>query len=140
MILRLQYLDVDDPSTADPTMLAKMLLHLDFLNLSQSDGPLWIQESKLVFKELALYIPRVRPLDTINRRSAAGRQQVTQMFSLNSRDTAIVLNEHKGAFELQAVPYGASGGIELLVSVRAFSLRTSKFDGHEPFVLRLYWS
>jgi hypothetical protein len=79
MILRLQYLDVDDPSTADPTMLDKMLFRLAFLNLSQSDGPLWIQEPKLVFKELALYIPRVRPLDTLNRRSAAGRQQVTKV-------------------------------------------------------------
>ncbi|KAL4779878.1 hypothetical protein BJX76DRAFT_65867 [Aspergillus varians] len=50
MDLRLQFLDVDDPSSIDPSMLAKMLLSLAFLDPSKTDKLLWAQEPELALK------------------------------------------------------------------------------------------
>ena len=65
-------------TSADPFMLAKMLLRLAFMDPFKTDGLLWTQESELALKDRALYIPRVLSLDTINRWSAARLRQVTQ--------------------------------------------------------------
>ncbi|KAI0455760.1 hypothetical protein F5B21DRAFT_180963 [Xylaria acuta] len=132
MDLRLQFLDVDDPSCVDPSMLAKMLLRLVFLDPSKADNLLWTQEPELALKDGALYIPRVLSLDTVNRRSAARLRQVTQAASLASKDTAVVLDEHQGSFELQAVPHASARGDEMRVQVTASSLRTLACDGSGP--------
>ena len=132
MDLRLQFLDVDDPSSVDPSMLAKMLLRLAFLDPSKTDELLWTQEPELALKEGALYIPRVLSLDTVNRRSAARLRQVTLATSLGSKDTAVVLDERQGAFELQAVPLGGARGDEMRLQVTASSLRTLTCDGYGP--------
>ena len=103
MDLRLQFLDVDDPSSVDPSLVAKMLLRLAFLDPFKTDELLWTQEPELALKEGALYIPRVLSLDNIDRRSAARRWQVTQITSLASERSAVVLDDSQGGFELQAI-------------------------------------
>jgi hypothetical protein len=67
MDLRLQFLDVDDRSSIDPSLLATMLLRLAFIDPSKTQELLWSQEPELALKNSALYIPRVFSLDTINR-------------------------------------------------------------------------
>jgi acyl transferase domain-containing protein/NAD(P)-dependent dehydrogenase (short-subunit alcohol dehydrogenase family)/phospholipid N-methyltransferase len=130
MDLRLQLLDVDDLSSINPSMLAKMLLRLAFLDPSKTDEVLWIQEPELALKEGALYIPRVLPLDTLNRRSAARVRQVTQAASIRSKDTAVVLDKREGVFELQAVPLGATREDVMRLQITASSLSTLSCDGH----------
>lgn len=135
MDLRLQFLDVDDPSSVDPAMLAKMFLRLVFLDPSKTDNLLWTQEPELALKDGALYIPRVLSLDTLNRRSAARLRQVTQTTSLASKNMAVVLDERQGAFELQAVSHASARGDEIRVQVAASSLRTLTCDGSGPVFL-----
>lgn len=133
MDLRLQFLDVDDPSAVDPSLLAKMLLRLAFVDPSNTDeNLLWTQEPELALKEGALYIPRVLSLDTVNRRSAARLRQVTQTTSLGSKDTVVVLEERQGALELQVVPRRSASGDEVRLQVTASSLRTVSYDGSAP--------
>ncbi|KAI0445800.1 hypothetical protein F4803DRAFT_108074 [Xylaria telfairii] len=132
MDLRLQFLDVDDPSAVDPSLLAKMLLRLAFVDPSNTDDILWTQEPELALKKGALYIPRVLSLDTVNRRSAARLRQVTQTTSLGSKDTVVVLDERQGAFELQVVPRGSVNGAEVWLQVTASSLRTVTCEGSAP--------
>ncbi|RFU79335.1 polyketide synthase [Trichoderma arundinaceum] len=124
MDLRLQFLDIDDQSPVDPSLLAKMLLRLAFIDPSKTEELLWTQEPELALKQGALYIPRILPLDTINRRSAARLRQVTQVTSLGSKDTAVVLDQNQGAFELQAVRLGSVRGEGIRLQVTASSLRT----------------
>lgn len=131
MDLRLQFLDVDVPSSVEPSMLAKMLLRLTFLDPAKNEDMLWTQEPELALKDGALYIPRVQSLDTVNRRSAARIRQVTQTTNLASQDTAVVLDKRQGSFELQAVPRGVAKGDELRLQVTASSLHTLTIDGYE---------
>ena len=130
MDLRLQFLDVDDPPSVDPYMLAKMLLRLAFLDPSKTEDLLWTQEPELALKEGALYIPRVQSLNTVNRRSAARLRQVTQATSLGSQDTAVVLDGRQGAFELQATPFDGDRGDDMRLQVTASSLSTLTCEGY----------
>ena len=130
MDLRLQFLDVDDPSSVDPSLLAKMLLRLAFLDPSKTDEILWTEEPEVALKQGAIYIPRVLSLDTVNRRSAARLKQVTQATSLESKDTAVVLNERNGAFEPESVSLGSATADEIRLRVTASSLRTLNCDGY----------
>lgn len=134
MDLRLQFLDVDDNDRAylEPKMLANMLLRLAFLDPSQNRQLLWTQEPELALRGGALYIPRVRSLDTVNRRSAARHRQVMQKTRVGSENIAVVLSEQQnGSFELQAVPVLEKGRIDAVrVRVTASSLHTVTCDGH----------
>ncbi|KAH7370426.1 hypothetical protein BKA65DRAFT_387250 [Rhexocercosporidium sp. MPI-PUGE-AT-0058] len=130
--LRLQFLDIDDPSSVDPSMLAKMLLRLAFLDPSKIDDLLWAQEPELALKDGAFYIPRVLSLDTVNRRSTARLRQITQATSLKSIDTAVLLAESQGAFELQAGPLSGAQGEEMLLQITTSSLHTLTCDGYGP--------
>ncbi|KAJ5443591.1 hybrid NRPS/PKS enzyme [Penicillium daleae] len=132
MDLRLQFLDVDEPSSVDPSMLASMLLRLAFLDPSKNDELLWVQEPELALKEGALYVPRVVSLDTLNRRSAARHRQVTQITSVESEDVAVVVDERQGAFELQTIPFGGATKDEIGLQVLASSIRTITCDEYGP--------
>ncbi|KAL4770599.1 hypothetical protein BDW60DRAFT_208975 [Aspergillus nidulans var. acristatus] len=136
MDLRLQFLDVDDDDRAslEPTMLANMLLRLAFQDPSQAHQLLWNQEPELALRGGAVYVPRVRSLDTVNRRSAARYRQVTQTARLGSKDTAVMLNvQRNGSFELQAVPVLEKTRTDIVrVHVTASSLRTLTCDGYGP--------
>ncbi|KAL3957170.1 hypothetical protein ACCO45_007748 [Purpureocillium lilacinum] len=132
MDLRLQFLDVDRPSSLNPDLLAKMLLRLALQDPSETDELLWNQEPELALKDGAIYIPRVLSLDTVNSRSAARIRQVTQTAKVDSESTAVVLEDRQGAFELQAVPVGSATGDEIHLRVAASSLRTLLINQHEP--------
>ncbi|KAI1736364.1 hypothetical protein F4680DRAFT_265421 [Xylaria scruposa] len=130
MDLRLQFLDVDEPSSVDPSFLAKMLLRLAFLDPSKTENMLWTQEPELALRDGALYIPRVQSLDTVNRRSAARVRQVTQTTGLASEDTTVVLDERNGAFELQVVPHDSARGGDVRLQVTASSLHSLTYEGY----------
>ncbi|KAI0506256.1 hypothetical protein F5B22DRAFT_650963 [Xylaria bambusicola] len=131
MDFRLQFLDVDDPSSLVPTTLAEMLLRLALVDPSETDHMLWTQEPELALKNGAFYIPRVLPLDDINRRSAARIRNVTQTTSLQAEDTAVVLDDSQNGFELQAIPFGSTKGDEFCLRVTASSLSAIVYDGQE---------
>ncbi|KAI0975861.1 hypothetical protein F4678DRAFT_484062 [Xylaria arbuscula] len=105
MDFRLQFFDVDDPSSLDPSTLTGALLRLALVDPSGTGNMLWTQEPELALRDGAIYIPRVVPLDTINSRSAARKRDVTQAISLTpDSSTAVVVNDRKAGFELEAVP------------------------------------
>ncbi|KAH7127284.1 hypothetical protein EDB81DRAFT_907428 [Dactylonectria macrodidyma] len=132
--LGLQFLDVDDPTSVDPSLLAKLLLRLAFIDQYQSkaDKLLWPQEPELALEDGAFYIPRVMSLGTVNHRSAARQRQVTQTVTLSSTDTAVVLGERQGAFELQVLPLGHVKGDKVRLQVTASSLCTISCDEYGP--------
>ncbi|KAJ4351221.1 Polyketide synthase 19 [Didymosphaeria variabile] len=132
MDLRLQFLDVDDPSSIEPSMLAEMFLRLAFQDPAKNDELLWTQEPELVLKQGALYIPRVIPRDSTNRRSAARLRQVTQTTSLKSKGTAVVLGERQEAFELQAATISGVEADKIRLQVTASSLHTLTCEGYGP--------
>ncbi|KAL7945270.1 hypothetical protein V8C42DRAFT_357727 [Trichoderma barbatum] len=131
MDLRLQFLDLDDQSSVDPSFLAKMLLRLAYIDPSKTEELLWTQEPELALRKGALYIPRYLPLETINRRSAARTRQVTQVTSLGSKDTDVVIDQNQGAFQLQAVSLGSVREESMHFQVTASSLRTLTCEGHD---------
>ncbi len=69
--LRLQFLDVDEPSSLEPSLLATLLLRLTGMNQPNPTDILWTHEPHLALRDGALYIPRVLPLDGINNQLTA---------------------------------------------------------------------
>jgi SAM-dependent methyltransferase/NADP-dependent 3-hydroxy acid dehydrogenase YdfG len=130
MDLRLQFLDVDDQSSVEPSFLAKMLLRLAFIDQSKTEELLWTQEPELALRKGALYIPRVFSLDAINRRSAARLRQITQETSLAFKDTAVIIDQNGGEFQLQAGRLESVGGDSLGLHVTASSLHPLICEGH----------
>ncbi|KAG4253521.1 hypothetical protein FPRO03_07481 [Fusarium proliferatum] len=130
--LKLQFLDVDDPTTIDPSMLARMLLRLAILDQSKSDETLWTIEPELTLKNGALYIPRVQPLDVINRQSTARYRQVIEDIDLNSASPVVDLVKYQDSWKLQSSPIDSTrvNGIE--VRVTASSLHTLSCEGGKP--------
>ncbi|KXJ95007.1 hypothetical protein Micbo1qcDRAFT_143263 [Microdochium bolleyi] len=114
--LRLQFLDVDEPSALllessqsksesysnrGAALLATMLLRLAIFDPTSRDDVLWTQEPELALSEAgALYVPRVLALDAPNRRNAARRRRVTQQVALphpSPGAMAVVLERGPGA-------------------------------------------
>jgi acyl transferase domain-containing protein/nucleoside-diphosphate-sugar epimerase/SAM-dependent methyltransferase/NAD(P)-dependent dehydrogenase (short-subunit alcohol dehydrogenase family) len=77
--LRLQFLDVDEPTSLEPSLLATLLLRLTGMNQPDPSEILWTHEPHLALRDGALYIPRVLPLDSINSQHTAKNSQVTQL-------------------------------------------------------------
>jgi SAM-dependent methyltransferase/NAD(P)-dependent dehydrogenase (short-subunit alcohol dehydrogenase family) len=123
MDLRLQFIDVDDPSSVDPYMVAKMLLRVAFLDPSTNDELLWTQEPELALRRGAFYIPRVVALDTVNRRTTARLRQVTQTTSIDSTNETVVINDCYGKLELQAAPLSGIEEGKIRLQVTASSLQ-----------------
>ncbi|KAH8810683.1 hypothetical protein F5884DRAFT_622925, partial [Xylogone sp. PMI_703] len=69
--LRLQFFDVDDTTSLEPSLLADLLLKLTAISQPDPSDILWTHEPHLQLRDGALYIPRVLPLDSINRHSTA---------------------------------------------------------------------
>lgn len=91
--LRLQFLDVDEPTSLEPSLLATLLLRLTGMDQPNPSEILWTHEPHLALRDGALYIPRVLPLESINRQSAAKNRQVTQLTDLARPDTAVEVTE-----------------------------------------------
>jgi len=61
--LRLQFLDIDEPTSLEPSLLVTLLLRLTGMNQPTLSEILWTHEPLLALRDGALYIPRVLPLD-----------------------------------------------------------------------------
>lgn len=77
--LQLQFLDVDEPSSLDPSLLATLLLRLTGMNQPNPGEVLWSHEPHLALKGGAIYIPRVLPLESINRPSTEKTREATRL-------------------------------------------------------------
>lgn len=95
--LRLQFLDVDEPTSLEPSLLATILLRLTGMDQPNPSEILWTHEPHLALRDGALYIPRVLPLDSINRQSAAKNRQVTQLTDVSPPDSAVEMMEEDTA-------------------------------------------
>ncbi|KAI1296127.1 hypothetical protein F5Y03DRAFT_398957 [Xylaria venustula] len=92
--LRLQFLDVDEPASLEPSLLATLLLRLAGMDQSNPSEILWTHEPHLALRDNALYIPRVLPLDDINRQSAAKNSKgITQLSDITPPDSAVDMTE-----------------------------------------------
>ncbi|KAM0285942.1 hypothetical protein ACHAO9_008534 [Fusarium lateritium] len=130
--LKLQFLDVDDPSTIEPYMLARLLLRLAISGRSQADGLLWTQEPELALREGALYIPRVQPLDIINRRSTARYRRVVEEIYLDSLSPVIDLVQYQDGWKLQNTLSDSTRVKGIGVRVAASSLHSLSCEGRKP--------
>ena len=100
--LRLQFLDVDESKTLEPSLLATLLLRLTDGNQFDPDEILWTHEPHLAIRDGALYIPRVLPLDNINQQSTAKNQQVTQTTDIALPDAAAEVTEQNTSDKITA--------------------------------------
>jgi acyl transferase domain-containing protein/SAM-dependent methyltransferase/NADP-dependent 3-hydroxy acid dehydrogenase YdfG len=140
--LRLQFLDVDEPSAllessvGGPALLAKLLVRLAIFDPVNADDVLWTQEPELAMgKDGALYIPRVLALDAPNRRNAARRRKVTQQIALpsQSQGAAVVLERgQEASWDLKTAELLESSASEgkgvVRVQVTASSLQRFTFS------------
>ncbi|KAL8719922.1 MAG: hypothetical protein Q9225_003151 [Loekoesia sp. 1 TL-2023] len=114
------------------------------LSLGDLDSPVFRDMNQKRFRglqdvretvEMVLWVTsgeKVLSLDTVNRGCAARLRQVTQATSLGSKDTAVVLDERQGAFELQTVALGGAREDEMRLQVTASSLHTLIYNGYGP--------
>jgi acyl transferase domain-containing protein/nucleoside-diphosphate-sugar epimerase/SAM-dependent methyltransferase/NAD(P)-dependent dehydrogenase (short-subunit alcohol dehydrogenase family) len=91
--LRLQFLDVDEPTSLEPSLLATLLLRITGMNQPSPSEILWTHEPHLALRDGAIYIPRVMPLDSINHQTTAKNLQVTQLTDPALPDTAVAATE-----------------------------------------------
>lgn len=107
--LRLQFLDVDDPGSLEPSMLATLLLRLTagMVDRSLPSDYLWTHEPLLAVKDGALYIPRVLPLEDITLQSTVEKGQITEFADDESRpDSAVDVTEQDAAEQVAATMAG----------------------------------
>ncbi|KAF2763053.1 hypothetical protein EJ05DRAFT_459880 [Pseudovirgaria hyperparasitica] len=97
--LQLQFLDVDDPTSLEPSLLAKLLLRLTGTDQADLSEMLWTQEPLLALKDGAFYIPRVLPLQVTSRQSTTEPSvEVATQDSVENVVTETGLDEHKSTF------------------------------------------
>lgn len=134
--LRLQFLDVDGPESLTPELLAKLLLRLSMTEQSHPDDILWTHEPHLALRDGAFYVPRVLPLDNLNRRSSAKTRQITQPTSLGLANTSVEVTEQNGALQLFDSQLGDRTSGEVRVKVTASSIHAFTGTG---FVTPVYF-
>jgi len=127
--LRLQFLDVEEPASLTPELLATLLLRLSATDQSDSDDILWTHEPHLALRDGAFYVPRVLPLDSLNRRSSAKNRQLTQITSLGLPDASVEVTEQDGALELFDCHVGDSKSGEIRVQVTASTIHAFTYNG-----------
>ncbi|TPX13570.1 uncharacterized protein E0L32_006041 [Thyridium curvatum] len=127
--LRLQFLDVDDPNSVDPSLLATLFLRLSCIGQSRWDNVQWTHEPELALQNGALYFPRVLSLESVNRRTAARNRQVSQVAEVGTSGTAVALSKH-GAIEIDSVPLGKIEVAKIRVCVTASSFHPLTDDGN----------
>lgn len=91
--IQLQFLDVNKPTSLEPSLLATLLLRLTGMNQPNPSEIPWTHEPHLALREGAFYIPRVLPLDNIDRQYTATNCQVTQSTEVALPGTAVELTE-----------------------------------------------
>lgn len=121
--LKLQFLDVDDPSSLKASEVANMLLRIAYQKFaSLPEEVLWSHEPHVAMKDGALYIPRVLPLEEVNRRSAAKVRPVDQDTSLKHPDTAVEISSQGNGMKLLSRPVEDPKKKGLKVHITASSL------------------
>jgi nucleoside-diphosphate-sugar epimerase/malonyl CoA-acyl carrier protein transacylase/SAM-dependent methyltransferase/NAD(P)-dependent dehydrogenase (short-subunit alcohol dehydrogenase family) len=100
--LQLQFLDVDDPASLEPSLLVTLLLRLTQMDQSSCGDIVWTHEPQLALREGALYIPRVLPLDRIEATSKA------KSVDDSAEDSGVELSDHDSTdqFSMEADPFG----------------------------------
>jgi acyl transferase domain-containing protein/NADP-dependent 3-hydroxy acid dehydrogenase YdfG len=121
--LKLQFLDVEDPTELTAENLAEMLIRLAIFESNDSGARLWTQEPELWLKDGAVHIPRVSTLDAVNRRSLARIRHVSQTVNLSSSDEVVVLDETKRELQIQNNPDRSSSTTKAQIRVSATSDR-----------------
>ncbi|KAJ4370703.1 hypothetical protein N0V83_005224 [Neocucurbitaria cava] len=131
--LRLQFIDVDEPTSLEPSLLANLLLRLTGMDQSDPSEILWTHEPLLALKDGALYIPRILPLDSINRQSTAANHKITEFTNPTPPDSAVDMTEqdtadkiitltgseeHKGAFAADKtyILFGMTGDLGISIA------------------------
>jgi acyl transferase domain-containing protein/short-subunit dehydrogenase len=132
--LNLQVLDVDRAEAIDSSIIAAHLLLLASKSLPELEEVLWSNEPELRLTEGALYIPRILPLENLNRRSNARTTEITQSVSLRDVDTLVNLNEDG---EVSCISFSERTNVhQICLKVLASSLRKFRFkDGVSAHII-----
>ena len=117
--LRLQFLDVDDTTSLEPSLLAKLLLKLTTPTQSDPSDILWSHEPHLQLKDGALYIPRVLPLDSINyaaKETAVERVTEHTNDQNTAADAAVVEQKRIFASDKTYILFGMTGDVGISIA------------------------
>ncbi|KAI0966399.1 hypothetical protein F4678DRAFT_484245 [Xylaria arbuscula] len=98
---KLQFLDLDQNSTADPNMLAEMLLRLVCADRPEFENVLWTVEHELALINGALYVPRVRQNEVLNHRHNSTKRTIIHQVPLQNAEPIVEIAESYGSLEVQ---------------------------------------
>ncbi|KAI1126496.1 hypothetical protein F5Y10DRAFT_293756 [Nemania abortiva] len=135
---KLQFLDVDRQTAADPNILAEMMLQLTCAGRSEFEHVLWSLEHELALIKGALYVPRVRQNETLNHRYNSKKRDITHQISLQDSKSAVEIAEFEGSLEVrESQSFGkthtSSGLVQVQILVSSiFALACS--DGQKFFL------
>ena len=130
--LRLQFLDVDDAATLEPSLLVTSLLRLKCSTQSETHEILWTHEAQLALREGALYVPRIMALDTINRRSAARYRSIVESTSLKLQNTTVEVVQRDGILDLLTRRLSGIKDDQIRVQITASSLHPLVVNAATP--------
>ncbi|KAL5325443.1 hypothetical protein ACEPPN_006568 [Leptodophora sp. 'Broadleaf-Isolate-01'] len=117
--LRLQFLDVDDTTSLEPSLMADLLLKLTATSQPDPSDILWTHEPHLELRDGALYIPRVLPLDSMNRHSAETAVELTEQDTTGQITTDDAgPAEQKGTFasDKTYILFGMTGDVGISIA------------------------
>jgi acyl transferase domain-containing protein/thioester reductase-like protein/NADP-dependent 3-hydroxy acid dehydrogenase YdfG len=119
--LRLQFLDVADPKSLEPSLLASLLLRLTVTDQTNPCEILWTHEPLLALKDGALYIPRVLPLRSSNTRFTAKDSQATLLVDQTHLDSVSEVTDQQIADQVTA-SYSHDGPKDLFAVDKTYIL------------------
>ncbi|OCL13419.1 putative polyketide synthase [Glonium stellatum] len=114
--LRLQCLDIPDPSKIDPRVVAEALLRLQAT--VREDNILWTAESEVIINaEGRQLVPRLRPISALNDRYNSARRSITHELDISK--SAIILQQDQNACTIKELPeYDTSDQSEPFIEMR----------------------
>ncbi len=130
--LSLQFLDVEDAKAVEPAMIATHLLQLASQDKPEFEDVLWTNEPELKLRDGALYIPRVQPIDNLNRLSNSRAVDVTQSVAVRNA-TAVFVDGHGDVVQAEVYQHHSEALSQQQTSlhVLASSLSTLRCQGGE---------
>lgn len=94
-LLRLHFVDIDGSAQDQvPIILSETLLRMIYLQRHEDEDILWSSETEVAFMNGKLYIPRVVPDETLNRRLNSERRVIEEKMSLSSTPVAVVNSDN----------------------------------------------
>ncbi|KAH9865982.1 hypothetical protein J1614_008546 [Plenodomus biglobosus] len=118
--LQLQFLDVDEPTSLEPSLLATLLLRLTGMEQPNPSEMLLTHEPHLALRDGAFYIPRILPLDSLNRQSPAMNSQVSPFTDVALPDPAVKVTEkNNGTFAADKtyILFGMAGDLGISIAL-----------------------